>query len=173
MREQTGATLLLGKHPRRFPHHTVTSNLAPRPKSLHHCRSTDGEPRQVKTAPNSCVSSTLPLTLLEDVICGQFFPEPAPSSTFRVSGGGGYTQIGTDRGHPRQNRPGGAKFIPHRRACATALARAHTVASAQRTCDRSAAASATCSVSSQRADSIRGAGSRHATLGRKPRSSAG
>ncbi len=68
---------------------SVTSNLALRQKSLHPSRSTDGNSRSLggksshrKNAPNSCVSCTLPLTLLENVICGQFFSKPRAQQDF-------------------------------------------------------------------------------------------
>ncbi len=68
---------------------SVTSNLALHQKSLHHCQSTDGRHSQLKTAPNSFVSRILPLSLLEDVFCGHLFPDPAPSRTFKGTGGWG------------------------------------------------------------------------------------
>jgi hypothetical protein len=43
----------------------------------------------MSNAPNSCGSRILPVTLLEDVFCGQFFSNPAPSKTFHRGGGRG------------------------------------------------------------------------------------
>src|ERR1700674_5537925 len=64
-------------------------------------------------ASKSSVSRILPLTSLEDVFCRQFFPNPAPSKTFRRRGGWGYTEI-------RWTRPGRqpqVRAIPEKLFC--------------------------------------------------------
>jgi hypothetical protein len=67
----------------------VTSNLALRPKSLHHGQSTDGKYSQVMNVPKSFIGRILPLTPLQNVLCRRVFAKPAPSKAFHGGGGRG------------------------------------------------------------------------------------